>query len=223
MLGLVGYGRLGHKIVNNLRETNSLIIGVRSSSKFDNPNLSFTLELSNLTENCSDIILSLKKSSLKDLSPIKSYSGNIISTMANVEHSELYHYFPNSRVIRIMPNIYLDNITFLSRTSDDEKIVKRIFPHAKLTPVKTCNQFEITTIVNGCGPALFSWMYRELYNYGSRETDPEYIKRLLLDVIENTHLHLHLEDPQNIINDVSSPGGLTEELIARLDKSKFLD
>lgn len=45
---------------------------------------------------------------------------------------------------------------------------------------------------------------------------------MILDVMESTFRELHYENPQNIIDTVSSPNGITEKLIKKLRDSEFL-
>jgi pyrroline-5-carboxylate reductase len=253
MLGLIGYGRLGQKIVRNVNSDLSVMVGINQNSSTtsqkktllchkesftqnknkqsgvcepremdEKAKITYTSDLFKLGCSCSDIIFSLKRSSLNDLKVINSYRGNIISAMAGVNRSELCLRFPQAKVIQIMPNIYMDNITYLNNDENDYHVIKKIFPRSRLISVSTSKQLEVTTIVHGCSPALFSWLFQELYEYGRQTNDPVYTKQMILDVMESTFRELHYEDPQNIIDTVTSPNGITEKLIKKLKHSEFL-
>lgn len=97
--------------------------------------------------------------------------------MTGVDRSELCLRFPLAKVIRIMPNIYMNNITYLNNDENDYHVIKKIFPQSRLISVSTNQQLELTTIIHGCSPALFSLLFQELYKYGCQKNDPIYTKK----------------------------------------------
>ena len=79
---------------------------------------------------------------------------------------------------------------------------------------------DISTVLNGCGPAYLSYLFREFIHFGNQNGfSEEEASQLFLSTVQGTTNLLKSRSPQEIIDIVSSPGGITEKGISFLEES----
>lgn len=242
-IGVIGYGRMGRRIVNTLSSSRSNVVICFLNP--DSPKLS--LNYKELNDRCDDnviftktpahvfnmvdeLIVAVRPDQLETVaerySTYLNHDNWLISVAAGVKRQKLIELFPkvpSSQIIRIMPNIYVNSGSYVPYLSQPDNV----HVHRKImdlfgdrgVPIASEDDFEKYTKINGCTPALVAWLYQQFL----RQNPPCELKGMTSAMISHnfclTLKDLLRRDPQEIIDEVASPGGVTRASIDKLTES----
>lgn len=227
MLGIIGYGRIGKRLVSSV--DCPVLIKARNCVSED---ILLARSHEEITRRCDNLIMSIRGTNLPEIQPhYANFTGRIISPMSSVTVRQLEDMFPHARsIVRIMPNIFCDqlssNLPFLCQSEEDREAIPQIFSRLQTIPIYYERDMDKITMINSVTPALIAFMIKELTAHGKRVTmgykDAEY---MVLHVVKSTISEIIWEGitPEQIIKEVATPGGITEKCIDILEKSKFLN
>lgn len=155
----------------------------------------------------------------------------VISVAAAVTLPILSSYFERQmKLVRIMPNIPValgsGVVGWIGQNiqSQDKKILSEVLSTLGLIIVcKSENQLDRLSLISGCGPGIIAYiinMFEKLaldYGFGFHQAS-----ELVLTTIEGTikHMKTHMVSSQQLVEEVATPGGITEEIIHNLEKKK---
>lgn len=265
-VGIVGYGRMGgliaKRLINDGKEVSCLLPThplLMESPRCDDirkspSGITFYRKPEAFFSETDIVVLAVRPAHLEQLAVcaakyVRSYH-SLISIMASTSTTSLKKIFPHANITRIMPNIYIDNkvsyIPYFHESERSKTLVSKVFEGNRLIKLETESLIDGYTKINGCSPAMFSWMFQELSNvmdqyeiladecdvckdpkaqcngsceFFMKETRKE-ARQALLNVLYLTAQDLANRHPQTIINEVASPGGVTR---ATLDKLPSLN
>lgn len=194
--------------------------------------ITFTTEMEPLLEGCDVIVLAIKPQQLAEL-PATSrerVTGQLlISILAGKPLARLQEAFPASRnIVRAMPNtpgqigVGITAFACLKPLQqDDQSLVGAILGAlGEVVPTEE-KHLDAVTAVSGSGPAFVARFIAALRDAGIAEGLPANVAmQLALQTARGTgRLLAHTGDtPENLIAQVSSPGGTTVAGLAKLEE-----
>ncbi len=220
-LGIIGYGRIGQMISENLLKLNllnadELIISNRNISKLNNikedfPEITVTDNNIKLAKEADKIIISVESDDLLDvLKEIKDEIDNthIIHTCAGISFDDIKEVY-GGPVTVIIPSlasrfqqrenpqkgisliVHNDKVNFLNSTGIETLFNE--FTYVKILPSE--KDLEIATILTSCGPAFISLMVKKLANYSVENSSLDYseAKYLILKTLIGTSENLSVD------------------------------
>lgn len=220
-LGIIGYGRIGQMISENLLKLNlinpdELIISNRNIKKLnkikkDFPQITITDNNKELAQSADKIIISVESHELLDvLGQIKEELENthIIHTCAGISFDDIKEVF-DGPVTVIIPSlasrfqqrenpqkgisliVHNDKVNFLNSTSIETLFNE--FTYVKILPSE--NDLEIATILTSCAPAFISLMVKKLSDYTVDNSSLDYseAKYLIIKTLIGTSENLSVD------------------------------
>lgn len=153
----------------------------------------------------------------------------VISIAAGITISQLEQALPESRIIRVMPNLPISCqmgasaiATGTSATAEDVQLVSQLFDALGVTGVLSESQLDIEASVVGCAPAFFALLVDGLTRAGILQGIPAATTRqMLIETMEGTAQVLKetQEHPRAFMDQVTSPGGTTAAALAAMEPS----
>lgn len=224
-LGIIGYGRIGQMISENLLKLNlinpdELIISNRNIKKLnkikkDFPQITITDNNKELAQSADKIIISVESDDLLDvLREIKDDIDNthIIQTCAGISFDDIKEVF-DGPVTVIIPSlasrfqqrdnpqkgisliVHNDKVNFLNSTSIETLFNE--FTYVKILPSE--KDIEIATILTSCAPAFISLIVKKLAEYTVENSSLDYSesKYLILKTLIGTSENLSVDTLNN--------------------------
>lgn len=166
----------------------------------------------------------------KDLKP----GTRVISVAACVNFELLEKYFHPEKVktVRLMPNIpVLYGLGVIGWTPNklvtekDRKIIRKLLGNLGLViECKDEDELDRLDILSGCGPGIVAYLMKS-YEGAARENgfsqkDSEILTRFVFSGALK-HLENSRQSPAELINQVATKGGITEEVLKSLDRGGF--
>ena len=226
-IGIVGAaGNLGQSltklIIKNGYQDNLML----SDKKFS----MHSSEISETIRNSEILFICVKPndmhSLLKEFKNIKDKL--IISCVAAFPIKEMEKYIDQScQIVRIMTNLPIcygkGTITSYSKSNlkiDYLNILKNSLSGPKILKVKEEKLIDVSTVLTGCLPAFISLLSEPYMIFGMNSgfTKKETLD-LYTETVEGTLEMIRKNSTQEIIKNVSSPGGVTEKGIKHLDEN----
>ena len=153
----------------------------------------------------------------------------VISIAAGVTISQLEQVLPESRIIRVMPNLPISCqmgassiAAGTSATAEDVRLVSQLFDALGVTGVLSESQLDIEASVVGCAPAFFALLVDGLTRAGILQGVPAATTRqMLIETMEGTAQILKetQEHPRAFMDKVTSPGGTTAAALVAMEPS----
>jgi len=131
--------------------------------------------------------------------------------------------FCKAPLVRAMPNILsrkgLGTTVLFSEEKKALKMAVDFFSSiGSVTVVEEEEQLDTLVPLNGCGPALVSYLLQGLEE-SYLELKSPYVKKLLLETAKNTVEYLQAEENyEDLIKSVASKGGITENILKSWDE-----
>lgn len=244
-IGIIGTGSLGESLINMLlRRPNfslSPVSVVGSTLRSDrivelrntiiSENLLLTVNNHDVIEKADEILLTVKPGQIKmvcdTIRPLVSKNTPIISAAAAIPLEKLHQWLPETKmIIRCMPNIPCnigDGIVPYITKSDSKlasSIINNIFAPNKTLPLSTDSEIDISTLIAGCGPALFAWYSKCIQQIGTGILLDQDLTLMLTQTMKGTAAMLQTHSTDNVIRAVASPKGATEAIINKLGENK---
>lgn len=154
----------------------------------------------------------------------------IVSIMAGITLENLQHYFKNTPVVRVMPNMPAligKGITVISPAKNiDEKnieVVKNIFRSVGKIEILDEKYMDAVTALSGSGPAYVYFFIESLIQGGVLcGLTKDISQRLVIDMISGSLLMINKNQKiEDLRHNVTSPAGTTIEALTVLEKNNF--
>jgi len=217
-IGIIGIGNLG-KSINKTFVGNGFHKSIYLSDNDKNNNY--------VINNSDILILSIKPSNMKRvLGQIERFGDQnklIISSVAGIENDFIENYLNSDYypIIRIMPNISIETgkgvIPYFINDHVNSTHIFQLNELFKPNFVIECDDeklIDTTTLLNGSMPAILSYLSDIFIQLGIEKDIPEDLsKKLLLDSLLGTGELLKTKSTQEIIKEVCSPNGVTEQVL----------
>jgi pyrroline-5-carboxylate reductase len=233
---LVGYGKMGQMIyhsINQNKKYNTFVIDPAISNLNEKKENSFFSSLNSfLTSNPQTkidfIIFAFKpQGATEKLNEYKNLFQNatLTSILAGKDIAFFQSIFSDKRKIaRIMPNLagnYKQSTSLIcvnkNINQDDEDLIKNIFNHIGTTTIIEEKYFDYAMIVASCMPAILMQILKCFEEFGVKNNFDLNYKEIFASVLAgSSSLLANNENLEEIINSVSSKGGVTESIINNL-------
>ncbi|MBC7319596.1 pyrroline-5-carboxylate reductase [bacterium] len=235
-IGFIGLGNMASSLIegwrNRGREGKDIIGFDIRQDRMNFVKERFGINVANSIQEVADgeiVILAVKP---QDFSSIKIDIPQdivIVSIMAGVSIKKLEEHFPNSPIIRVMPNLLCSiNKSFIPFTYNDrvDKKEKELFiswftDFGEVTEVKE-SLMNVMTALNGSGPGFIAYLIEAFTEASVYEGLPyEVALKLTLSIFEGTSAFLRENNisPNSFRLSVTSPGGTTSRGIWILEKA----
>lgn len=174
------------------------------------------------------VILAMKPAGLESVAKSLPTPRAILSLLGATRVSRLVEHFPDSTVIRLMPNLAVEAgrgvIAVAEPDGSDEEITADAY--SLLSSLGTVvplvdDQMDAATAVMGCSPAYFAVVADALARAGVEEgLDPEVSLHMVAESLAGTAELLKRRTPFEIQVAVASPGGSTEAGLEALKEAR---
>ena len=172
------------------------------------------------------IVLAVKPAALDDVAAeLRGRARIVVSLLAGVPTKALTDAFPDTAVLRLMPNqpveVRRGVICHPPAVDMPEETAERVLALlGELGEVVALDEDEINAAmaIMSCSPAYLAMIAEALADEGEREgLDPEVSHALVTGTLEGTAELLRLRKPHEIRSAVASPGGATERGLEALE------
>ncbi len=167
----------------------------------------------------------------QDVNDLASEIGNlatnklIMSIVAGLSTEDIEKLFPNSRVVRLMPNVnvrvrhaVIAMCTGKNTTRRDVDLVKELLKDAGVVVEIPEKLMPAYTMITGVTPAVVAYLADALAWSGVLSgIDRETSLKVIANILIGTGKHLLERRPDEIIAMVATPGGVTIETIEYLE------
>lgn len=229
-IGIIGLGNMGGAIltglINSPMENSDIFVYARreqSYKTYHNSKINFCETTEELIANVEVIILAIKPYDYPNwLSTYPLGDTILISIAAGVDSLFLQKY--TNRFVIAMPNtpsVIGKGLTLLAKTPILSTDIAEIF--LSIGDVKIIDEHLLPeyTLITGCSPAYFFNFVDNIVRATMRQTtidDPDEIKQLTLNVMEGALEMMRTSEPSELCENVCSPGGVTIEVITKLER-----
>lgn len=234
MIGIIGLGKLGGAFAEGFSNKKIQLLAYDSSEeKTRGKGITVAKTPREVFEKSEIIFLALKPAALLDsLKENSGYAGGklVISPAAKTTLSEMESASPNSKFIRIMPNIAAsENLSPLpyspgkNITKEEESLFLKLFSQIG-NPVEVEEKhMDVITAIVGSSPAYFAYFARAMREAAKDEGVPEKIaEQLIAESMQGTGALLKKNSSEKLIENVSTKGGVTEKGIKELESAGVL-
>ena len=231
-VGIIGYGRLGRCIAKNISILKPLIRDTRTPANtcgdvVSNPNehVNYAATNSEVVTYSDVIVLAVKPDKMREvcieIGAAIAEHHIVISVAARVSTQDITTWLGTQRVIRCMPNLdtargLVPYFTSMTHTDLVHTALNSVF-HGKHMQCLKEEDLNVATLVGSCSPALFAWMIRELQAFACAHIDSGMSAEIIAESFKSTARLLDTMSPDEIIDTVASPGGLTERMLHSLE------
>ena len=210
-IAVVGVGKLGSSLANLLHKNGHQMTLIDTDpTKLDK----FEINLTN-RDNYDVAFVCVKPYQAQEaIYGLKSKT--IVSTIASLDINKIERWTDCKNIFRCMPNLPisegLGSLVWYGPSTPLRSTIDVLLKGPPSVWVKTECQIDLATSLLGSGPGYFKYIYDHLKKLG--QDIPE-IDKLLKGMIEGT---LKINSP-NLINDVSTKGGVTESIISSFEEN----
>ncbi|XP_002119886.2 pyrroline-5-carboxylate reductase 1, mitochondrial [Ciona intestinalis] len=243
-IGFVGGGEMAYAVAMGILKGGvkapSILVSNPSAEKlvrFQSKEIRTTSNNMEVLQTCNIIFLCVKPqifpNVVKEMEDreFKSKNQLIISVIAGLTNAKLEAVFPNSRVIRTMPNTpcLVQSGVFLycggkSATKDDIKLLLQLISSCGECLLLAEHLIDAGQAISGCGPAYMFTAMDALADGGVKMGLPRAlaIKLAAKTLVGAGKMHLETGLHPGVLKDaVTSPGGVTICALHELDKAGF--
>lgn len=152
----------------------------------------------------------------------------LISLAAGVQLGALQKMAPQSHVARVIPNIPIAisqgvSVYLVGNLAAREKkdLVRILSSLGVAIPVRSDDELDVVTLLSGCGPGIVSFFIAALADAAKTlGLSDETANSLSLQTFSGTlgYLEHTRKSPQELMQSVATKGGITEEILAALDR-----
>jgi len=155
-------------------------------------------------------------------------SKTVISLAAVVSIKNLKVHSKKAKIIRIMPNMAVacnqGVIGFFGNTRDKDEVKQLLSILGSVIEMEKEDDLDSLTLLSGCGPAIVSQFIELLASYGTKIGLPTDISQALaLQTFKGTTTILEKSklSPGQLIQSVSTKGGISEAILIRMKKQNI--
>lgn len=237
-IAIIGGGHLGSALANGLvrggmRPTLMSVSGpsVTKNRALKNLGVLTTRDNCAAASGASWIFLAVKPAMVSVvLDEIKPVIGGkiLISLAAGIRLRDLKKMAPHAHVARVMPNIPIAINRGVSvycagslLTREQKDLVRILSSLGVAIPVRSDDELDVVTLLSGCGPGIVSFFIAALADAAKTlGLSDETANSLSLQTFSGTlgYLEHTRKSPQELMQSVATKGGITEEILAALDR-----
>ena len=233
MIGVIGFGKLGSAFAQGFSNRKIPVIAYDKSQEKISPGIAKSKNPREVFERSEIIFLSLKPAVILDFlkeNPQSAKGKLIISPAAKTTLAELESASPDSKFIRIMPNIAAsENLSPIpysmgkNISKEEETIFLKLFSEVG-NPIRVEEKhMPVITAIVGSSPAYFAYFARAMREAAKDEGVPEKIaEQLIAESIAGAGALLKKNTPEKLIETVSTKGGVTETGLKELESAGVL-
>lgn len=221
---VVGAGRLGTYVINKLLCHDEFQIIVHDPFLRDdlknNPDIYM---LNDAITHVDCLIACIKPKDIEALSSLNVSADVCISFLAGTREDTLQSVYPGPWVLA-MPNICLSPIVYV-KTNVDHPTLHRI--QKALGPacfVDSGKDMSVVTPLSGSGPAVVWTFFKAFHEWGMQKgMNSDECFKMMLDLFHGCHdmLKNSTIPIDEMIQQVASPGGVTEKMLSHLTSRNF--
>ncbi|MBD3397690.1 hypothetical protein GF412_01000 [Candidatus Micrarchaeota archaeon] len=228
MIGIIGFGKLGRAFAQGFLNAGVKVIAFDSSMKKINmEGVRKAASAREVLEKSEMALLALKPDAIHPVLKENPSSKLLISPAAELTLAEMQASSPNSGIIRIMPNIAAaENLSPIpysagkSVSPEQEKSFRETFSRVGVTVKAEESQMDVITAIVGSSPAYFAYFARAMREAAKDEGVSEETANLLLaQVLSGTGALLSKSSCEEIMEKVTTKGGVTEKGIKELESA----
>lgn len=173
-----------------------------------------------LAERADVIVLAVKPAKLDEAAGELEAAKVVISLLGATSLEKVQRAFPNSEVVRVMPNVGVEvrkGVLCVAGEPDPDL-------HAMLETLGHVvalgdAEFDAATAVMGCAPAYLALAVEAIADAGTADgLDAELARELVVETTAGTAELLRVRHPADVRKAVASPGGSTEAGLEALDR-----
>jgi pyrroline-5-carboxylate reductase len=176
---------------------------------------------SELAERADLVVLAVKPAALEDVASELQGARVIVSLLGATSLERVSGLFPDSEVVRVMPNVAAEVRRGVLCVAGAEPAETRTLLE-KLGHVVELpdSEFDAATAVMGCAPAYLALAVKAIADAGAEDgLDPELALELVVETTAGTAELLRVRHPADVRKAVASPGGSTEAGLDALDRA----
>ena len=234
MIGIIGFGKLGSAFAQGFSNRKIPVIAYdKSQEKISIPGITKAKTPAEVFEKSEIILLALKPAVLPEFLKENSEHAKgklLVSPAAKTPLAELEAAAPDSKFIRIMPNIAAsENLSPVpyskgkSISKEDEILFLKFFSEIG-NPIEVEERhMPVITAIVGSSPAYFAYFARAMREAAKDEGVPEKIaEQLIAGSLAGSGALLKKNSPEKMIETVSTKGGVTEKGLKELESAGVL-
>jgi pyrroline-5-carboxylate reductase len=173
-----------------------------------------------LAEAVDVVVLAVKPAMLDQVAGDLQQARVVISLLGATSLEEVATAFPDSEVLRVMPNVGVEvrkGVLCVAGAADSEvREMLEALGHVVELPDE---EFDAATAVMGCAPAYLALAVEAIADAGAKDgLDPELARELVVETTAGTAELLRLRHPADVRKAVASPGGSTEAGLEALER-----
>ncbi|MCP4646480.1 MAG: NAD(P)-binding domain-containing protein, partial [bacterium] len=225
MIGIIGFGKLGSAFAQGFLNAGVKVFAYDSSEqKIILEGIQKASSSKEVFEKSEMVFLGLKPDTLVSVLKECPTEKLLISPAAKLTLAEMQEASPNSKLIRVMPNIAaaqnLSPIPYSlgkSVSTGEETSFIELFSRVGVTVKVEESQMDIIAAIAGSSPAYFAYFARAMREAAKEQGVPEETANLLLaQVLSGTGALLSKSSCEEIMDRVTTKGGVTEKGIKEL-------
>jgi pyrroline-5-carboxylate reductase len=167
------------------------------------------------------IVLAVKPAALDTVAPELGEAEEIVSVLAATPLARLREAFPDTLILRTMPNVGVEVRQGVICIAGDalSPAVGAALEHIAHVVEIDEEDFDAATAVMGCAPAYLALAVEAIGDAGAADgLDPDLARELIVETTAGTAELLRRRHPADVRRAVASPGGSTEAGLEELDR-----
>jgi len=229
-LGFIGVGEIATCLISGLK--NHEICG-SSRSEIKNSKVKSLDNNTDVFKHSEIVFLAVKPQDMDEvLTEIKDSVEDhiVISVAAAISMDHIAEKLGEKKLVRLHPNIpakineIAAGYSTRNLTEEDEEKLKQLFkPLGTVLPVDESN-IDFIGLFSGSGPAFVAKLVQDYIQAGMKHgLSEEVAKKLAIQTFLGTLKLLQTMDPKELVDQVSSPGGITVEAIKELEVEEIFN
>ncbi|MBD3390273.1 hypothetical protein GF415_04980 [Candidatus Micrarchaeota archaeon] len=228
MLGIVGMGKLGSAFARGFMNAGvKIIVYDRQEEKLEPEGIQKADSPDEVFEKSEMVFLAVKPEAMALLINGAPKGKLLVSPAAKLTLEEMQKASPGAKLIRIMPNIAAaENLSPIPYSpgklisTEEEEAFREYFSRLGVTVKVEESQMDIITAIVGSSPAYFAYFARAMREAAKDEGIPEETANILLaQVLSGTGALLSKSSCEEIMEKVTTKGGVTEKGIKELESA----
>jgi pyrroline-5-carboxylate reductase len=166
------------------------------------------------------VVLAVKPARLDEVAAELAGAKVIVSLLGATSLEKVSAAFPDSEVIRVMPNVGVEvRKGVLCVAGSPDASVRAMLESLGHVVELPDSQFDAATAVMGCAPAYLALAVEAIADAGAADgLDEELARELVVETTAGTAELLRVRHPADVRKAVASPGGSTEAGLEALDR-----
>ncbi|HEY5709657.1 MAG TPA: pyrroline-5-carboxylate reductase [Solirubrobacterales bacterium] len=175
---------------------------------------------SELAERADVVVLAVKPVRLDEVAGELGGAKVIVSLLGATSLERVRGAFPDSEVVRLMPNVGVEvRKGVLCVAGDPDPALREMLGALGHVVDLPDSQFDAATAVMGCAPAYLALAVEAIADAGAADgLDEELARELVVETTAGTAELLRVRHPADVRKAVASPGGSTEAGLDALDR-----